>query len=106
MIIADSRWQLQRAIRGMHEVPAELNFTLHPDKTSIGRVEKGFDFLDCRLGLGKLRPASSAADRVLENITRLYEQDADSYRIGVIFSVGTRRSEAVAVSSGQLSLNH
>ena len=61
----------------------ELRFTLHPDKTSIGRVEKGFDFLGCHLRLGnKLRPASSAADRVRENLIRLYEQGADSYRIG------------------------
>ena len=67
----------------MHEVLDELRFTLHPDKTSIGRVEKGFDFLGCHLSLGnKLRPASSAADRVRENLIRLYEQGADSYRIG------------------------
>lgn len=82
VIITDSRWQLRKAIRKMHEVLSELNFSLHPDKTSIGRVEKGFDFLGCRLGLGKLRPASSATQRVREKLTRLYEQGADSFRIG------------------------
>lgn len=29
---------------------AELELTLHPDKTWVGRTERGFDFLGYRLG--------------------------------------------------------
>jgi hypothetical protein len=83
VIIADSRWQLRRAVRKMHAVLAESGFTLHPDKTFIGRVEKGFDFLGCRLCLEeRLRPAAAAVARVQEKIARLYEQGADSLHIG------------------------
>jgi hypothetical protein len=49
VIVAYSRWRLRRAIRAMHQALDRLGFKLHPDKTQIGRVEQGFDFLGYRL---------------------------------------------------------
>ncbi|MCI5133078.1 MAG: hypothetical protein D3904_16575, partial [Candidatus Electrothrix sp. EH2] len=48
VLIAKSRWQLKRAVKKMHRVLSQLGFELHPDKTFIGRVKKGFDFLGYR----------------------------------------------------------
>ena len=41
----ESRWQLRRAIRVMNQVLSSLSLEQHPDKTFIGRTQRGFDFL-------------------------------------------------------------
>jgi hypothetical protein len=45
VILARSRWHLRRAVRVMNQVLAHLGLEQHPDKTFIGRVTRGFDFL-------------------------------------------------------------
>ena len=45
LILAPSRWQLRRAIATMNGVLADLGLEQHPDKTTIGPVARGFDFL-------------------------------------------------------------
>lgn len=82
VIIAKSRWQLRRAIKVMYRILNRLGFDLHPDKTSIGRVEKGFDFLGYHLKPGKLYLANTTIDRLRDKLTLLYEQGADNCRIG------------------------
>ncbi len=67
----------------MNETLNRLGVALHPDKTFIGRATRGFDFLgyavsaDCRV-----TPSAAACKNMIERITRLYEQGADSNRIG------------------------
>lgn len=61
---------------------AELGLTLHPDKASVGRVERGFDFLGYRLGGARVEVARPAVERMAERVTRLYEQGASEKRIG------------------------
>jgi hypothetical protein len=61
---------------------AELGLTLHPDKTSVGRVERGFAFLGYRLGGARVEVARPAVERMAERVTRLYEQGASERRIG------------------------
>ena len=60
LILAPSRWQLRRAIATMNGVLADLGLEQHPDKTTIGPVARGFDFLgytcylfSCWLWLGR-----------------------------------------------------
>ena len=60
----------------------ELGLEQHPDKTLIGRTERGFDFLGYFLKPGLLGVARKTIERFLERIARLYEQGADSVRIG------------------------
>jgi hypothetical protein len=50
----------------------------HPDKTFIGRVGRGFDFLGYRLEPGKLTVAEGAVYNFVMRIDRLYEQGAGS----------------------------
>jgi retron-type reverse transcriptase len=44
-ILAPTRWKLREAIRVLNQTFSELRLEKHPDKTFIGRIDKGFDFL-------------------------------------------------------------
>jgi hypothetical protein len=39
------RWKLRKAVKLVNEVLASLGLEKHPDKTFIGRIERGFDFI-------------------------------------------------------------
>ncbi len=45
VVLAPSRWKLRRAVKAVNEVLGGLRLEKHPNKTFIGRIEKGFDFL-------------------------------------------------------------
>ena len=45
LILAETRWKLKKAIRVLNRTFDELKLSKHPDKTTMGRVERGFDFL-------------------------------------------------------------
>jgi hypothetical protein len=62
---------------------AELKVQQHPDKTFIGRVSRGFDFLGYRFSsAGLVGVALQTVVRCVERMNRLYEQGADQVRIG------------------------
>lgn len=82
VILAPTRWKLRKAIKRVHQTMAELGLTLHPDKTSVGRTERGFDFLGYRLGGAQVEVARPAVERMAEPVTRLDEQGASERRIG------------------------
>ena len=48
VILAPTRWKLRKAVRIVNETLAELKVEQHPDKTFIGRVRRGFDFVEYR----------------------------------------------------------
>ena len=56
IVLAPSRWALRRAIARTHRVLAKLQLELRPEKTDIGRVERGFDFLGYRFEVGEGEP--------------------------------------------------
>ena len=74
ILFTKTRWQLRKAIRRLHEFFDLGGFEVHPDKTQLGRLEKGFDWL----GLWYAPEGPRIAPRALENhrarMTRLYEQ--------------------------------
>jgi len=82
LILATTRWKLKKAIRVLNQTFNELKLEKHPDKTSIGRPERGFDFLGYFLKPSELSVADKTIERFKQRITRLYEQGADSVRIG------------------------
>ena len=45
VILASTRWKLREAICRVNQTLAELHVQQHPDKTFIGRISRGFDFL-------------------------------------------------------------
>ena len=45
VVLSGPRWQLRRAIRVMNQVLSSLGLEQHPDKTFIGRTQRGFFFI-------------------------------------------------------------
>lgn len=45
VILAPTRWKLRQAINAVNQVMANLLVEKYPDKTFIGRISRGFDFL-------------------------------------------------------------
>jgi hypothetical protein len=55
----------------------------HPDKTFVGRISRGFEFLGYSFSaLGLSGIARVTGERFVERVTQLYEQGADKVRIG------------------------
>ncbi len=82
LIFAPTRWKLRKAIKVLNQTFNELKLEQHPDKTIIGRTERGFDFLGYHFTPMELTVADNTIERFIERISRLYEQGADSVRIG------------------------
>ena len=66
----------------LNQIFNELKLEQHPDKTIIGRTVRGFDFLGYHFKPDELTVADKTIERFVERIARLYEQGADSVRIG------------------------
>ena len=62
-------------MKRLNEVFNELKVEKHPDKTFIGRIEKGFDFLGYHFSREGLTVAKDTLERFVERATRLYEQE-------------------------------
>jgi hypothetical protein len=63
-----------------------LKVRQHPDKTFVGRISRGFDFLGYRFSApGIVGIAKQTVERCVERTNRLYEQGADAVRIGDYF---------------------
>ena len=45
LVLAPTRWKLRQAVKVVNQILASLRLAKHPDKTFIGRIVKGFDFL-------------------------------------------------------------
>ena len=82
LILAPTRWKLKKAIRVLNQTFNELRLEQHPDKTLIGRAERGFDFLGDHFEREALSVTVITIERFKERITRLYEQGANINRIG------------------------
>ncbi|HFD2064150.1 TPA: reverse transcriptase domain-containing protein [Serratia marcescens] len=74
IILAKSRWQLRRHVKRLMQWFRAEGFEAHPDKTQIGRTEKGFDWMGAWLtheGVTDIAPRAKANHR--EKVRRLYE---------------------------------
>lgn len=76
LILAPSRWKLKRSIRVLNQTLNELKLEKHPEKTSIGRTERGFDFLGYHFSPKGLTVVKEALKRFVDRATRLYEQES------------------------------
>jgi hypothetical protein len=72
VIPAPIRWKLRAAIRLVNETLAQLKLRQHPDKTFIGRVSRGFDFLGYLFTPAGLEVAPRAVANCVERVSRLY----------------------------------
>ena len=66
--------RLRHAIKILNEEFELLGLKKHPQKTSVGRVENGFEFLGYHYGRDGLRLAEKTIDKFVSKALRLYEQ--------------------------------
>ena len=59
----------------VNEILGVLCLLKHPDKTFIGRIERGFDFLGYHFGPEGLTLAAKTIEQFVARATRLYEQE-------------------------------
>ncbi|NER24469.1 MAG: hypothetical protein F6J96_27955 [Symploca sp. SIO1C2] len=85
VILAPTRWKLRKAIKATNQVMSELRVVKHPDKTVIGSVARGFDFLGYWFSPAGLGIARKTVERMVENMRRLYELGAPYERIVAYF---------------------
>ncbi len=75
VILAHTRWSLRKQVKRLNQFFNEYGFTQHPDKTFIGKVEKGFDWLGGQFGTNGLKGVSLRAwANHVERLRQLYEQ--------------------------------
>jgi len=82
LIMCERRWALRRAVKQLYALLAPLKLRLHPDKTFIGRIERGFDFLGYRFSRQPLRLAQVTVARFKARLHRLYEQQQKAPEMG------------------------
>jgi len=73
-IMSKTRWHLRVAIKQLNQQFNALKVEQHPDKTFIGRIEKGFDFLGYHFSREPLQLANTTVRRHVERLYQLYEQ--------------------------------
>jgi RNA-directed DNA polymerase len=76
-ILAPTRWKLRGAIKVLNQTFSELRLEKHPDKTFIGWIEKGFDFLGYHFNSGGLSLAGKTMEKFLSRAVRLNEQEPE-----------------------------
>jgi hypothetical protein len=91
LVLVPTRWSLRRAVKAVNEVLGSLRLDKHPDKTFIGRIERGFDFLSYHFSLDGLKVAKATIQRFVERATRLYEHEAGSTSGSSRFGTYVRR---------------
>ena len=74
LILSHTRWQNRRAVKALNQCFNRLKVKQHPDKTFIGRIDRGFDFLGYHFSRKALTLASNTVKRHVARIHRLYEQ--------------------------------
>jgi len=77
LILAPSRWRLRSAIKAVNEQLQSLWLVKHPDKTFIGKIERGFDFVGYHFSGEGLRAAKATVQKFVERVCWLYEQERE-----------------------------
>ena len=76
LVPAPTRWKLRAAVRRVNQILGALGLDTHPDKTFIGRIERGFDWLGYHISPAGLRLATRTIRNFVTRLTRLYEREA------------------------------
>ena len=75
LVLSPTRWKLRHAVRGVNQALGNLGLGKHPDKTFIGRLDHGFDFLGSHIHPKGLAPARKPLAQFVARVRRLYEQE-------------------------------
>ena len=68
-------------MKNQYTVLHALRVAMHPDKTFIGKIAKGFDFLGFHISPTGVTVSAAALSRHEQKVSRLYEQGASTKRI-------------------------
>jgi hypothetical protein len=72
-VLTKSKSALRKVVKRTHEVMRDLKFRLHPLKTYIGKISRGFNFLAYYMDYEKILPSKETIRRFHERATALYE---------------------------------
>ena len=78
LILAPTRWKLKKAIRVLNLTFNELKLEKRPDKTSMGRIEKGLDFLGYHFSPQGLSLAEKTVENFLEKARRIRQRGSET----------------------------
>ena len=92
LILTRTRWQLKRAVARMNAWFAQGGLEQHPDKTFIGRIERGFDWLGyqfdakglCGVAARALMNLSHKLHRLLELARNCASPERESAQLRVV----------------------
>ena len=68
LVLAPTRWTLRRAVEAVNAVLRSLRLEKHPDKTFLGKIERGFDFPGTHFSRDGLRVAPATIQKFVEII--------------------------------------
>jgi len=91
LILAPTRWQLRGAVKVVNQTLGTLSLEKHHDKTFIGRIERGFDFLGYHFGPAGLAVAKQTIANFVEKASRLYEQERSTVSAATALEMYVRR---------------
>ena len=91
LVLSPTRWKLRHSVKALNQVLDGLQLEKHPDKTFIGKVARGFDFLGYHFGPEGLRVAKATIQNFVERARRLYEQEQDAPDGGALLGAYVRR---------------
>ncbi len=74
LILTKTRWQNRRAVKRLNRILNTLKVEKHPDKTFIGKIDKGFDFFGYHFSRAALKIAGKTLEHHALHIARLYER--------------------------------
>jgi len=74
ILVSRKRHVLKRMKKEMYQILDKLRLSLRPEKTFIGRSQKGFDLLGYHITLQGLSPNQKTQKKALENAKRRYAQ--------------------------------
>jgi RNA-directed DNA polymerase len=99
LILAKTRHKLRRAIASVNSVLSSLKLIKHPDKTTMGHICRGFDFLGYHFthigAVAGLSPARQTLQNYQTKLSRLYEQNGTVQRKNWGWSPTKRKPQTV-----------
>lgn len=75
LVLVPTRWKLRRVVAMVHQILTSLGLQMHPDKTFMGRIEKGFSFLGYQFSPAGLSVALPTLDKFVARALWLYERE-------------------------------
>ncbi|MCP3893786.1 MAG: hypothetical protein GY706_04040, partial [Bacteroides sp.] len=74
LILTQTRWQNRKAVRQLNQILNKVKVEKHPDKTYIGKIENGFDFLGYHFNGSHLTVSRMTLEKHVLHWHQLYTQ--------------------------------